>query len=90
MRNDEIGMITDKVKNISNKLDVYSKIISKIENNLKIINEKNKNAYISSNSNIIKKNNDLIIDGLHVNSKNIKSYNTYILRKIKAYNDVTA
>lgn len=88
MRDDEIGMLTDKVGLISNKLDAFIKENKKNEYLLKTLVDKTKNCYSSNNSVTLNNNNGYVIDGIHVNTKNIESYNLYIMNKIKKYSNV--
>ena len=89
MRDDEIGMVTDKVGLISNKLDAYAKSNKKLEYLLNTLVDKTKKCYSSNNSLKLNNNNGYVVDGIHVYTKNIDSYNLYIRSKIKTYSNIT-
>lgn len=85
MRPDEIGMNSSKVKIISNKLLYVINNGKKIEADFKSLKEKASKVYSSNNSSIMDSNNGFIIDGIHVNTKNINSYNLFINKMINEY-----
>jgi hypothetical protein len=85
MRSDEIGMVTDKVKQITVRLDSFISSGNKIESSFSTLSETAKKAYSSLNSLTLNSHNSMIIEGVHVNTRNIKSYNEYIKRKVTEY-----
>ena len=88
MNQDEIGMQTDKVKSICNKLVYAVSNGKKIENELNSLKDKASGIYSSNNSVILDSNNNFIIEGIHVNTKNIESYNLFINKQISEYDKI--
>ena len=88
MRSDEIGMSTEKVKQITDKLDTFINTGNKIEASFNTLSENSKKAYSSINSLTLNSHNTMIVEGVHVNTRNIKSYNEYIKRKVTEYSRV--
>jgi hypothetical protein len=85
MKSDEIGMITNQVKKISDKLDVFVTEGNKIESFFNSLCESAKGVYSSINSLTLNSNNSMIVEGIHVNTRNIKSYNFYVKKKMMGY-----
>jgi len=90
MRSDEIGMITDQVKKISDLLDIFINEGIKIESSFDSLSESFKGVYSSLNSLTLNSHNKMIVEGIHVNTRNIKSYNLYVKKKITGYNKATS
>ena len=88
MRPDEIGMVSSKVKIISNKLLYVINNGKKIESDFKTLKENASKAYSSNNATVMDSNNGYIIDGIHVNTKNINSYNLFINKEISEYDKI--
>ena len=89
MLDDKIGMVVEKVKINSSKLNSYILEESKIESELKSINDKAIEAYNSTNGRILNTNNKYILEALHTKILNLKSYNSYIDRYIINYKKIS-
>ena len=89
MLDDKIGMVVEKVKINSSKLNSYILEESKIESELKSINDKAIEAYNSTNGRLLNTNNKYILEALHTKILNLKSYNSYIDRYIINYKKIS-
>lgn len=85
MRFDEIGMDIKKVRLNCAKMSHYESLESKIEFQLKDINERASNAYCSNNGSKLNSNCNLIIEAEHCKVRNLKSYRLYTEKSMNKY-----
>lgn len=90
MIDNEFGMNITKVSDLNNQLSTYITSESKIEIELKKIEDLGKEAYSSENALKLNNNNSSIIEATHVKAKNLTSYKNYIEKYIGKYKEIQA
>ena len=85
----EIGMDVSQVRvNVDKMVDSYNTLL-KLEASLKSFNERFGSYYQSNNSVRLSKNNNYIVNSIHSQYLNSKSYKLYTEKYIKKYTTVT-
>ena len=85
----EIGMDVSQVRvNVDKMVDSYNTLL-KLEASLKSFNERFDSYYQSNNSVRLSKNNNYIVNSIHSQYLNLKSYKLYTEEYIKKYTTVT-